>query len=243
MTRMLRCDLCASSLQQNATHCNRMQHRRTSRACPVTRMPFCDLRASSSIPPAVCMRVYVCMYVRKCIRVCLCVCTCVCASSPIPPAVYMCVYVCAYVCICIRVCVCVCAHVYVFVCACACASVSIYACVRSPRTGWRTCIGFLNVQVSFRKRIANYRALLQKMTYKDKALYASPPPCMKTCPFLHHSPAVCVCLRVCVCVCVCVYVFVYVCVSMCTYVCVCVCVCRRVSAGAYACVYSPRTGW
>jgi len=36
-------------------------------------------------------------------------------------------------------------------------------------TGWRRC---LKLQVSFRKRARNYRALLQKMTYKDKASYA-----------------------------------------------------------------------
>ena len=33
------------------------------------------------------------------------------------------------------------------------------------------------VQVSFRKRAAKYRALLRKMTHKDKASYAFLPPC------------------------------------------------------------------
>ena len=45
-------------------------------------------------------------------------------------------------------------------------------------TGWRRCIGCLNLQVSFRKRATKYRALSRKMTSKDKASYASSPPCM-----------------------------------------------------------------
>jgi len=44
--------------------------------------------------------------------------------------------------------------------------------------GWRRFIGCLEVQVIFRKRATNYRALLWKMTYEDKASYDSTPPCM-----------------------------------------------------------------
>jgi len=44
-------------------------------------------------------------------------------------------------------------------------------------SGWRTCKGYLKLQVTFRKRATNYRALLWKMTCKDKASYASWPPC------------------------------------------------------------------
>ena len=44
-------------------------------------------------------------------------------------------------------------------------------------TGWRRCIGGCCLQVSFRKRAKNYRALLQHGTYKDKAYYASLPFC------------------------------------------------------------------
>jgi len=47
-------------------------------------------------------------------------------------------------------------------------------------TGWRRPIGCLNLQVIFRKRATNYRALLRKMTYKDKTSYASSPPCTPT---------------------------------------------------------------
>jgi len=38
-------------------------------------------------------------------------------------------------------------------------------------TGWKRGIGCFKLQVSFRKRATNYRALLRKMTCEDKALY------------------------------------------------------------------------
>ena len=44
-------------------------------------------------------------------------------------------------------------------------------------TGWRRPIGCLISCITFRKLAANYRALLRKMTYKDKASYESSPPC------------------------------------------------------------------
>ena len=44
-------------------------------------------------------------------------------------------------------------------------------------TGWRRLIGCLKLQVIFRKRATNYRALLRQMTYEDKASYDSTPPC------------------------------------------------------------------
>jgi len=43
-------------------------------------------------------------------------------------------------------------------------------------TGWRRLIGCLKLQVIFRKRATNYRALLRKLTYGDKASYDSTPP-------------------------------------------------------------------
>jgi len=45
-------------------------------------------------------------------------------------------------------------------------------------TGWRRPIGCLKLQFIFRKRATNYRALLRKMTYKDKASYGSSPICI-----------------------------------------------------------------
>ena len=63
-------------------------------------------------------------------------------------------------------------------------------------TGWRRCTGCLKLQVSFCKRANNYRTLLRKLTYKDKASYASSPPCI--CPthlcvlcFFVKAPCVC----------------------------------------------------
>ena len=44
-------------------------------------------------------------------------------------------------------------------------------------TGWRRLIGCLKLQVIICKRATNYTALLQKMTYEDKASYGSSPPC------------------------------------------------------------------
>jgi len=48
-------------------------------------------------------------------------------------------------------------------------------------TGWRRPIGCLKLQVLFRKRATNCRALLRKMTCKDKASYGSSPPCIEIC--------------------------------------------------------------
>ena len=45
-------------------------------------------------------------------------------------------------------------------------------------TGWQRPIGCLKLQVIFRKRTTNYRALLQKMTYEYKPSYASSPLCI-----------------------------------------------------------------
>jgi len=40
-------------------------------------------------------------------------------------------------------------------------------------TGWRRLIGYFKLQVVFRKRATNYRALSRKLTYGDKASYDS----------------------------------------------------------------------
>jgi len=45
-------------------------------------------------------------------------------------------------------------------------------------TGWRRCIGCLKLRVSFRRRATNNRALLQKLTYEDKAFYGFSPLCV-----------------------------------------------------------------
>ena len=50
-------------------------------------------------------------------------------------------------------------------------------CTWRDETGWRRPIGCLALQVAFRKRATNYRALLRKMTHTDKASDGSSPPC------------------------------------------------------------------
>ena len=60
--------------------------------------------------------------------------------------------------------------------------ISIHTQLHSPThdtTGWRRLIGCLKLQVIFRKRATNYRALLWKMKCTDKASYISSPPCTK----------------------------------------------------------------
>ena len=47
----------------------------------------------------------------------------------------------------------------------------------SWRTGWRRLIGSPKLQIIFHKRATKYRALLRKMTCKDKGSYESSPPC------------------------------------------------------------------
>jgi len=44
-------------------------------------------------------------------------------------------------------------------------------------TGWPRPIGCLKLHVIFRIRATEYRALLRKMTYEDKASCGSSPPC------------------------------------------------------------------
>ena len=51
------------------------------------------------------------------------------------------------------------------------------ACSVCVVTGWRRLIGCLKLQVIFHQRSTNSRALLRKMTYKDKASYDSTPTC------------------------------------------------------------------
>ena len=58
-------------------------------------------------------------------------------------------------------------------------------------TGWRRLIGCLKLQVNFRKRATNYRALLRKMAYEDKASYDSTPLTTKS----YHHQATIMCLQ------------------------------------------------
>jgi len=81
---------------------------------------------------------------------------------------------------------------------CACASLAMYQhmCAHVPcaqvtlATGWRRLIGSPKLQIIFHKRATKYRALLRKMTHKDKGSYESSPPCMmNTREYMNHAPA------------------------------------------------------
>jgi len=58
-----------------------------------------------------------------------------------------------------------------------------HVCLSYVGTGWRRLIGSPKLQIILHKRATKYRALLRKITYKDKGSYESSPPCMfsKTC--------------------------------------------------------------
>ena len=47
----------------------------------------------------------------------------------------------------------------------------------APTTGWHRPIGCLQLQLIFRERATNYRALLRKLIFTDMASYGSSPPC------------------------------------------------------------------
>ena len=81
-------------------------------------------------------------------------------------------------------------YIYIYVCMCIYTYIYIYSlytyiyiysyCKRDLSalyidTGWQRLIGCLKLQVIFRKRATNYRALLWEMTYEDKASYDSTP--------------------------------------------------------------------
>ena len=106
----------------------------------------------------------------------------------------------------------VCVHTYAYTCVCTrfaimqpslevsslfCQVVSLLSPNVLQSTGWRRCIRCLQLHVSFHKRATNFRAFLRKMTHKDKASYASAPPCRWRIPYSRALTCVCV---VCVCV-------------------------------------------
>ena len=85
--------------------------------------------------------------------------------------IYMCIHVYIYIQY-IYKCMCICIYL-LFVIAVLCL---VRHALRNMHTGWRRPIRCLKLQVIFRKRATNCRALLQEMTCKDKAFYDSTPP-------------------------------------------------------------------
>ena len=58
-------------------------------------------------------------------------------------------------------------------------------------TGWRRLIGSPKLQIIFHKSATKYRALLRKMTYKDKGSYESWPPCRHISELLLNIHRIC----------------------------------------------------
>jgi len=118
--------------------------------------------------------------------------------------------------------------------------ISLHLIFHRIHTWWQRLTGCLKVQVFFRKRATNCRALLQKMTYKDKASCNSTPPCNKfssELTFKNVYLCVAVCCSVLQCVAVCCSVLltslrictdVLQCVAVCCSVLQCVAVCCSV---------------
>jgi len=69
----------------------------------------------------------------------------------------------------------------------ACMSIDVRACMLFCNdyinTGWWRPIGCLKLQVIFRKRVTNCRALLRKITYEQEAPSVTTPPCMCMCTY------------------------------------------------------------
>ena len=104
------------------------------------------------------------LHMLQCVAVCCSVLQCVAECCSVSQSVAVCCSVLQSVAVCCRVLQCV---------------AVVYSLPGVDR-GWRRPIGRLKLQVFFRKRATNHRALLQKMTYKDKASCDSTPPCTTT---------------------------------------------------------------
>jgi len=65
-------------------------------------------------------------------------------------------------------------------------TLSLLMCMHTSTmpTAWQRLIGCLKMQIIFRKRATNYRALMRKMTYEDKASCGSSPPCTMSCSYV-----------------------------------------------------------
>jgi len=126
-------------------------------------------------------RIYIWMWllglrVSRYVHVCSCACACACVRM-------LCTTRESTVSVCIRACV----HAHVCTTSDRIAIASFHLCI--SHTGWRRPIGCLKLQVIYGTRATDYRALLRKMTYKDKTSYGSLPPC---CSYISYSLYTCV---------------------------------------------------
>jgi len=135
--------------------------------------------------------------VLRCVAVCCCsvllqcvVAVCCCSVLQDSPPIFCankkwtgaCAHACVSECCSVLQCVAVCYSVLQCVfaaCWCRVLQVSPWRQSRYDAAGWRRPMGCYKLQVIFRKRATNYRALLRKMTCKDKASYGFSPPCIR----------------------------------------------------------------
>jgi len=99
-------------------------------------------------------------------------------------------------------------------------SMYLYLCVHSD-TGLQRPTGLHKLQVIFRKRVTNCRALLRKMTSKDKALCGFSPPCASNatihvyvCIYMSH---ICTHLWIYIYMYVYTYIYVFIYIHICIY--------------------------
>jgi len=134
------------------------------------------------------------LFLSNCIRVCIyiyenayiCMCT-IYICNPAHACMYTFIYTKMHTYVCVQYTY-VTVHMYAFI--------HLYTNIS---TGWRRLIGCLKLQVIFRKRATNYRALLRKLTHEHMASYGSSPPCMCICAciyiwrskhiYVHHGEA------------------------------------------------------
>jgi len=109
-----------------------------------------------SMPTRLCIHLYVCIYISINMWICIYI------NMYKHVNMYICKYIYTYICI----------HIFPR----ARTYIHLYVWIRRwlvSDTGWRRLIGCLKLQVIFRKKASNYRSLLRKMTYIDKASYDS----------------------------------------------------------------------
>ena len=106
-----------------------------------------------------------------------------------------------------------------------------------PHTGWRRTTACLELHVIFHKRATNYRALLRKMTCKDKALYGSSPSFSQG-NLTHESDVLISCIKE-------AHLYIYVHIHLCKYIYISTYICINTSRLCKFCSHqkSPLFSW
>jgi len=98
----------------------------------------------------------------------------------------------------------------------------LYMSTALTDTGWRRLIGSPKLQMIFHNRATKYRALLLKMTYKEKGPYESSPPCIDgrshdhalvlTLLYIQIYIYTSMCVRACIYIYIYIYMYIYICI-------------------------------